>query len=72
MNKLFQANSRIICPHCEYELSDDDMLRSDTDLFALAPNEDGANINCPSCKLKFWVRGGYKPEYETFKDEEDE
>lgn len=63
--------NNIICPHCQYPLDDDDMMQADCDLWAIAPNQEDAEVDCPSCKQRFWVRGGYKPEYEMFKTEEE-
>lgn len=41
------------------------------DLFALAPNEEIAHLQCPSCDMPFVVLGGYKPQYSTaFAEEE--
>ena len=61
----------IKCPHCEYELNDDDFYESYIDLWALAPNEKDAEINCQSCDKSFIIKGGYIPTYEAFKSWED-
>ena len=61
----------IFCPHCGYGFDDDDMLRANDDLFAIAPNEEDADVDCPDCKKSFYVRGSYRAEYETFKCEDD-
>ena len=60
-------NAPIKCPHCEYELNEDDFQESEIDLWALAPREKEAEINCPSCDKSFIVKGGYLPTYETAK-----
>lgn len=61
----------IFCPHCDYRLTDDDMVDATVDLFALAPREDETDLKCPSCNLNFWVKGGYQPFYTTaFAEEE--
>ena len=64
-------SNRIICPHCNYELTDDDMLRDAIDLFALPKEENNGEVECPSCKADFWVEGSYEPIYETFKEDPD-
>ena len=51
------------CPHCGYELNDDDMLASSEDLYALAPNEESAVVTCPQCDKEYAVQGGYRPHY---------
>jgi predicted RNA-binding Zn-ribbon protein involved in translation (DUF1610 family) len=53
------------CPHCGYELDDDDMQShfSDDDLYALAPDEGAAVVRCPQCDNEYAVQGGYKPHY---------
>lgn len=64
----------IVCPHCDYELTTDDMLAlcdAGTDVFGMAPSEEREAIDCPSCDKNFWVQGGYTPEYTTaFAEEE--
>lgn len=40
------------------------------DLFALAPNEGRATINCPSCGVEYHIQGGYIPTYTTALDED--
>ena len=63
------------CPHCGHELDTDEMLYSkptcDEDLFALAPNEGRAVIECPRCDQQYWVSGGYKPHYTSAFSEEE-
>ena len=53
------------CPHCGYEMDDDDMQSrlSDDDLYALAPDEGTAVVRCPQCDNEYAVQGGYKPHY---------
>lgn len=53
------------CPHCGYELDDDDMLShlTDEDLYALAPDEGSTALKCPQCDMEYAVRGGYQPHY---------
>lgn len=52
------------CPHCGHEMSYDDMASvNTTDLYALAPNEDTAEIECPICDKEYVVQGGYRPHY---------
>lgn len=53
-----------MCPHCGYELTYDDMSNaSKADLYALAPNEDTAEVVCPQCDEEYVVQGGYRPHY---------
>lgn len=55
-----------ICPHCGHEFSHDDMEQEDAaDLFALAPQEETTDIQCPICDQAFVVKGGYTPHYTT-------
>jgi len=59
------------CPHCGYKLTYDDMMREDTDLFGLCPDEDDCEIECPACDCPIFIKGSYTPVYETFKTEEE-
>lgn len=62
---------RVCCPHCNHEFDDDDMNDSTIDLWAIAPSEESAVIQCPACDFDFWVKGGYRPQYSTaFAEEE--
>lgn len=61
----------IFCPHCDYAFTNDDMVDSKTDLFALAPSEGETDLKCLSCGLEFWVRGDYQPQYTTAFSEEE-
>ena len=55
------------CPHCGHEMDSDEMNYGkptcDEDLWALAPNEGRAVIECPACDQQYWVQGGYRPQY---------
>ncbi len=54
------------CPHCGYELNNDDMMDgsiSDDDLYAIVPDEGSATVNCPQCYAEYAVQGGYRPHY---------
>lgn len=54
------------CPHCGYELNNDDMVdheTSEADLYALAPDEGTAVVKCPQCDKEYAVQGGYRPHY---------
>lgn len=63
------------CPHCGHEMDTDEMLYGkptcEEDLFALAPNEGTAVIECPSCDKQYWVKGGYRPHYSSAFSEEE-
>ncbi len=63
------------CPHCGHEMNTDEMCYGkptcDADLFALAPREDRAVIECPACDKQYWVQGGYRPQYTSAFAEED-
>ena len=60
------------CPHCGYSLDADDMNSiSSEDLWALAPNEERAAIQCPQCDAEYWVQGGYAPHYTSAFSEEE-
>lgn len=61
----------IKCPHCGYEYTDDDIEKSNNDLWSICPNEEMAEEICPDCGELFFVRGSYSPEYETFKTEDE-
>ena len=58
-------STSIICPYCNYKLTDDDMLASDHDLFAIAPEEEEVEEPCPKCEKRFYIQGHYIPQYET-------
>lgn len=60
-----------VCPHCDHEFSADDMSACSDDLWALAPNEGQACIECPACAKEFHVQGSYRPQYTTAIDEDD-
>lgn len=59
--------ARPTCPHCGHEMDDDEMQYGkptcDEDLFALAPAEGCAVVQCPRCDQEYAVRGGYEPHY---------
>lgn len=55
----------VCCPHCDHTFNKDEMLACAVDLFALAPNEETACVECPVCDGEFWVKGSYRPEYST-------
>lgn len=61
------------CPHCAHEMSNDEMLAQDGNLFALAPNEGRAEVTCPSpsCGKTYWLKGGYRPHYTSAFTEDD-
>lgn len=63
-HNTFQQSSPT-CPHCGYALDTDDMLSdfSDADLFAIAPNDESADVTCPQCDKEYAVQGGYRPHY---------
>ena len=63
---------KIVCPHCRHAMTDDEMHNDPTDLYALAPNEDEADVECPACSSHFIVEGRYVPVYETRKPERDD
>ena len=63
---------KIKCPHCNYEYSDDDMAKSDADLWAICPQEELVDEICVSCNKVFWIQGGYIPTYNIYKIEEEE
>lgn len=73
MSKSFDTfqTSHPTCPHCGHELNHDEMHDLPGDLYARAPNEGTATIECPSCDREYWVRGGYQPQYTSaFAEEE--
>jgi hypothetical protein len=41
------------------------MMECKTDLWAIAPKEEIALLECPVCDKEFWVAGGYMPHYTT-------
>jgi uncharacterized Zn-finger protein len=55
----------VVCPHCDHEYTADEMNECEVDLWALAPNEDSAELKCPVCDQEFYVQGGYKPLFTT-------
>jgi uncharacterized protein YbaR (Trm112 family) len=63
------------CPACKHMLTDDEMNGGATtesgDLWGMAPNEERAEIKCPSCGVTYHCQGGYRPEYTTALDEDD-
>lgn len=63
--------NKIKCPHCNYKYTDDDMMKSHTDLWAICPHEETVEENCVACNEAFWIQGGYKPTYEIYKTEEE-
>lgn len=53
------------CPHCGHEMDSDEMSAHKDDLWALAPDEGQAEIECPDilCGKTYYVQGGYRPQY---------
>ena len=63
---MSEANeTKIHCPHCKYELTEDDMYFHS--LFDIAKNEEETDVNCTLCRQKFYVKGSYLARYESFK-----
>lgn len=62
---IHYEKTTVVCPHCNIDFGVDEMLSSDIDLYALAPNEEHAEIECPYCDKEFVVHGGYIPTYTT-------
>lgn len=56
---------RPTCPACGHEMSHDEMLDSNAELFDIAPNERDVETKCPACSVTLHVRGGYAPHYTT-------
>jgi len=63
-------SNKVICPHCNHVFTDEDMERAREDLWAIAPEEGDTEETCPSCEKLFFIKGTYKPVYETFATEE--
>ena len=62
----YYKKPNVICPHCDHQYTADEMNEESTvDLWALAPNEEIADLQCPVCDLNFWVKGTYTPLYST-------
>jgi len=59
------------CPSCDHEVTDDEAYGIGEDLWALAPDEGRAKIECPSCGVAYHVQGGYVPTYTCALDEDD-
>lgn len=64
MCRMFEKPA-VTCPHCEHNFTHDEMNECSTDLWALAPREETAAIECPICDQEFFVQGSYKPLYTT-------
>lgn len=66
---------RPTCPHCGHMLDEDEMNYGkptcDEDLWALAPEEGRAVVECPACDQQYWVQGGYRPQYTSAFSEEE-
>ena len=59
------------CPACGHTMTDDEMLEHEDDLFAIAPNEENADIECPGCETPYVCKGGYRPNYTSAIDPDD-
>lgn len=60
------------CPACGHAMTTDEMLdHGGEDLFALAPDEQMTEIECPACAVTFHCQGGYRPIYTTALNEDD-
>lgn len=66
---------RPTCPHCGHMMDSDEMCYGkptcDEDLWALAPEEGRAVVECPACDHQYWVRGSFKPQYTSAFSEEE-
>ena len=72
MTKKHIDKSTPTCPSCDHAMSTDEMVNfRGEDLFAAAPNEEFVRIQCPNCDTKYWVQGGYKPQYTSAISEDD-
>ena len=58
------------CPFCGHILSDNEMNAEEKDLWAIAPNEEDADIFCPKCDKQYLCRGGYLSTYISTGDPE--
>ena len=65
-------SDKIVCPYCEHVMTDGEMYNDPTDLYAIAPDEGQADVECQACSAYFVVEGGYIPVYETRKPESDD
>jgi hypothetical protein len=57
--------SKIICPHCNHEYTNEDMETAENDLWAAAPQERTVEETCVACLEEFVVAGSYKPSWKT-------
>jgi len=68
---MHYEKNAVTCPHCDHEYTADEMNECQTDLWALAPREETADLECPVCDKTFFVKGSYRPQYTTaFAEEE--
>jgi len=58
------------CPRCDYTMTDDEMIDSNNDLFAIAPKEEMEEVCCPSCDENYFCRGTYTPLYSSATSED--
>lgn len=61
--------SKIICPHCENELSDDGCY--DLDVWQNAKDDEPFEYCCGNCNKKVFVNAYWTPNFKTFKTEEE-
>jgi len=52
-------------------MTDNEMLEHEDDLFAIAPNEECADIECPACEIIYVCQGCYSPSYTSAFDQDD-
>jgi len=67
LDNIGEIMNKIICPHCGHEYTDEDMIKSQHDLYKIASDEEPVEENCIICETTFTILGGYIPTYETFK-----
>lgn len=63
--------TEITCPHCNYELCEEEMHEmrcNGFDLWRVAIDNDEVELSCPSCSKIYFIKGFWIPKFKTSKE----
>jgi hypothetical protein len=64
--------SKVNCPHCKYEFSDEDIWHTGSTDFPSETDGDTTNTNCLSCKNPLTIELSLSPEWKFLGEDGDE
>lgn len=67
---LYEQNA-VVCAHCMHRFSHDEMYACEAGVWELATDERTDEVQCPACREKFFVHGGYRPHWSSATTEDE-